>query len=90
MPEFINEFTIANQVKELQLFTIGFDSKLAAQKRFGYKVASQTARKLTFELNTPVASMGEMLVGFARAESAKDCDHDYENRRDTDRSGGID
>ena len=62
MPEFINEFTIANQVKELQLFTIGFDSKLAAQKRFGYKVASQTARKLTFELNTPVASMGEMLV----------------------------
>lgn len=62
MPEFINEFNVTNQLKEIQSHVVSFDNKYASQKKFGYKVASQTSRRLTEELNTPVASFGDILV----------------------------
>jgi len=62
MPEFINEFNVTKQIKEIQAYAISFNSKYASQKKFGYKVASQASRRLTEELKTPVASLGDLLL----------------------------
>jgi len=71
MPEFINEFAVVKQIEQLQLYAVTFDSRYNAQRKFGYKVASQASRKLTEQLKTPVSSLGEMLVTSLELELPK-------------------
>jgi hypothetical protein len=71
MPEFINEFAVTKQIERLQLYVVSFDQEYSAQKKFSYKVSSQTSRNLSEELKVPVASFGEMLVTSPELELPK-------------------
>jgi len=62
MQHFINEFEIKEKIEKLQTFSTSYDPNLSSKRLFGYKVASQVSRKLTKEMQVPVASVGTFLV----------------------------
>lgn len=62
MAEFTNEFQVTQQVTELKLFSLSYDSKYDNPRPVAFKVAGHVAGKLTNEMKSPVASTGKGLV----------------------------
>lgn len=62
MTEFINEFTVKEQVVELFRYSVKYDQKLEIHPNFGKKIAAEVAAKLTKEMKTPIAAVGNQLV----------------------------
>lgn len=62
MAEFINEFTVKNQVTELSSYAIKYDKSLEKHAGFGHKIAAQVAAKLADQIKMPIAAVGSQLV----------------------------
>lgn len=62
MTEFINEFAVKEQIAELLCYDIKYDQKLEKQPNFGRKIAAEVAARLTGQMKTPIAAVGNHIV----------------------------
>jgi hypothetical protein len=62
MTEFINEFVVRKQETELSQYSVKCSISLEKQVNFDKKIAAEVAAKLTTEMQTPIAAVGNHLV----------------------------